>query len=38
MKNFREYASHREALQGCADDFVDAFPLLTDKSRNALQD
>jgi hypothetical protein len=38
MKNFREYASHREALQGRADDFLDAFPLLTDTSRNALQD
>ena len=32
MKNFREYASHREALQGRADDFLDAFPLLTDTS------
>ena len=38
MKNFREYASHREALQGRVDDFLDAFPLLTDTSRNALQD
>ena len=38
MKNFCEYASHREALQGRADDFLDAFPLLTDTSRNALQD
>jgi len=37
MKNFREYASHREALQGRAD-FLDAFPLLADTSRNALQD
>ena len=37
MKNFREYASH-EALQGRADDFLDAFPLLTDTSRNGLQD
>ena len=26
MRNFREYASHREALQGPADDFVDASP------------
>ena len=35
MNNFCEYASHREALQGRADDFLDAFPLLTDTSRNA---
>jgi len=38
MKDFPEYARHREALQGRADDFLDAFPLPTDTSRNALQD
>jgi hypothetical protein len=26
MKNFCEYASHRECLQGRADDFLDASP------------
>ena len=36
MKNFREYAGHREA-KGGAEDFLDAFPVLTDTSRDALQ-
>ena len=35
----KQYASHREALQGRADDFLDAFPLLDGHGqRNALRD